>query len=100
MNMLRILVADDDVLISTFLAEMLEGLGHEVCSIETTEAGTVFSAARCRPDLLIIDVMLGAGSGVSALEQILSVGSVAYVLISGAGLERCPSGAMVLQKPS
>ena len=99
MNALRILVADDDVVIGMLLSEMLEALGHDVCSVETTEADTVTAAARCRPDLMIIDVTLGAGSGVSALEQILRFGPVAHLLISGAGLQRCPPGAVVLQKP-
>lgn len=99
MNALRILVADDNVLIGTLLAELLEDLGHEVCSVETTEAGTVSAAARCRPDLVIIDAKLGTGSGFFALEQILRCGPVAHVIISGAGHQHWPPGMKVLQKP-
>ena len=69
MGTLRVLVVEDDVMIATLLAELLTDMGH-VCSIESTEAGAVATAARWRPQLMIVDVKLGAGSGVAAVESI------------------------------
>jgi CheY-like chemotaxis protein len=69
MRTLRVLVVEDDVMIAILLAELLTDMGH-VCSIESTEAGAVATAARWRPQLVIVDVKLGAGSGVAAVEAI------------------------------
>jgi len=69
MGTLRVIVVEDDVMIATLLAELLTDMGH-VCSIESTEAGAVATAARWRPQLMIVDVKLGAGSGVAAVEAI------------------------------
>jgi len=49
MNSLRILVVEDDILISMLLAEVLIGMGHEVCAIATTKADAVAAADRCKP---------------------------------------------------
>jgi DNA-binding response OmpR family regulator len=65
MKALRVLIVEDDALIGILLAEMLAEMGHVVCAIETTDADAVTAAVRCRPDLIIADVQLGDGSGVS-----------------------------------
>lgn len=83
MRALRVLVVDDDALIGMLLAEMLAETGHEVCGIEATEAGAVSTAVRCRPDLLIVDVQLGAGSGISAVDEITRHGHVPHIFVSG-----------------
>ena len=65
-----VLVVEDDAMIGLLLGEMLEGMGYDVCGIEATEADAVNTAARCKPDLMIVDVQLGDGSGVSAVNTI------------------------------
>jgi CheY-like chemotaxis protein len=99
METLRILVVEDDAMIGEMLAEMLEGMGHEVCAIEATEADAVTAAARCMPGLMIVDARLGAGSGVAAVAEILRSEFVPHVFISGAAIESCGPAAVVLQKP-
>ena len=49
MAALRVLVVEDDAIIGALLAEMLEGMGHDVCAVEATEADAVTAAARCGP---------------------------------------------------
>ena len=80
---MRVLVVEDDAIIGTLLAEMLAGMGHDVCAIEATEADAVSAAARCKPDLMIVDVSLGAGSGVAAVETIYLTGPIPHVFVSG-----------------
>jgi CheY-like chemotaxis protein len=80
---LRILVMEDDAIIGVLLGEMLEGMGYDVCAIEATEADAVLAAARCRPDLMIVDVQLGEGSGVAAVDAIHRLGAVPHVFVSG-----------------
>ena len=41
---LKIVVAEDDNLIGELLADMLANMGHVVCAVESTEAGTVAAA--------------------------------------------------------
>lgn len=98
---LRIMIVEDEAMIATLLAEVLEGMGHEVCAIEATEADAIATAVGCRPDLMIVDALLGLGSGVAAIEQILRTWLVPHVFVS-ADLSRIRSlrpDAVMLQKP-
>jgi CheY-like chemotaxis protein len=101
MKALRILVVEDDALIGMLLAELLAELGHEVCALEANEADAVAAAARCKPDLMIVDARLGEESGISAVDQILGTGPVPHVFISGdpASVRLRRSDAIVIQKP-
>ena len=97
----RILVVEDDAQIGAALAEMLDLMGHQVCAIEATQAGAVKAAARCKPDLMIVDVRLGDGDGVSAVAEILRNGFIAHVFVSGDALKvrALESRAVAIQKP-
>jgi len=101
MNALRILVVEDDAIIGMMLTEMLEEMGHDVCSIEATEAEAISAADRCRPDLMIVDVLLGAGSGVSAVTEILRAGPMPHLFVSGdiSRIQTLRPGAVAIQKP-
>jgi CheY-like chemotaxis protein len=99
MKALRILVVDDNAIIGMLLAEMLGEMGHVVCGMETTEAGAVAAAARCAPDLMIVDARLGDGSGVDAMRAILQNGPMPHLFISGAEVEADSPDAVILQKP-
>jgi DNA-binding response OmpR family regulator len=87
--------------IGGLIAEMLEDKGYGVCAVEATEAGAVDAAARCRPDLMIVDARLGEGSGVSAVEEILRSRFVPHLFITGnrASVVALKPAAIVLQKP-
>ncbi len=101
MKALRILVVEDDILIGMLLAEMLEGMGHDVCAVEATEADAVTAALQYKPDLMIVDARLGDGSGVSAVEQILRTGPVPHLFVSGetSKVKALRPDAVVIQKP-
>jgi CheY-like chemotaxis protein len=101
MKAIRILVVEDDAMIAMLLADMLEGMGHDVCPIEATEAGAIAAAFRCRPDLMIVDARLGDGSGFTAMEEILRTGFVPHVFISGdiLTLRALKPGTVAIQKP-
>jgi DNA-binding response OmpR family regulator len=101
MKALRVLVVEDDILIGMLLADTLGAMGYEVCAIEATETGAVAAAARCNPDLMIVDARLRDGSGVSAVEEILRTGWVPHVFVSGetSTILALRPGAIVIQKP-
>lgn len=97
----RILLAEDDRTMAALLAELLTALGYEVCAIEATEADLVNAAARLHPDLLIVDVRLGSGSGTRAIDTIQRAGPVPHIFVSGdisAILSHRPN-AVAIQKP-
>src|SRR4029077_18349235 len=101
MKAFRVLVVEDDALIAMLLAELLAGMGHDVCASAATEAEAVIAATRYGPDLMIVDAGLGRGSGVAAVEEILRTGPLAQVFISG-DAERVrlrKPGAVVVRKP-
>jgi CheY-like chemotaxis protein len=101
MKRLRILVVEDDGIVAFLLGQVLEGMGYEVCAIESDEAGAVAAAARCKPDLMIVDENLGRGSGLVVMDDILLNGPMAHIFVSGDTtriLEQTP-GAIVLEKP-
>jgi len=101
MNALRVLLVEDDALIGMLLADMLTGVGHKVCEIAVTEAEAVAAAAEHRPDLMIVDVGLGKGSGVAAMEEILRGWYVPHLYMTGnvARIGALRQHAVVLEKP-
>jgi two-component system, response regulator PdtaR len=96
-----VLVVEDDAVIGSLIAEMLEDMGYGVCAVEATETDAVAAAARYLPDLMIVDARLSEGSGVSAVAEILRSRFVPHLFITGNRakvVEQSP-GAIVLQKP-
>jgi DNA-binding response OmpR family regulator len=66
---LKVLIAEDDVMIADMLEELLVESGYEVCGIGRTVAESVALARRHRPDLVVIDVRLaeeGLGTDIPA----------------------------------
>ena len=101
MTLARILVAEDDLVLGRLLGEMLLGLGHTVCAIETTEAGAISAAAHCHPDLMIVDLALGEGSGARVVDAVLRIGPLPHVFVSGdvSRIAALRPHAVALQKP-
>ena len=101
MKALRVLVVEDDALIGMLLAELLAGMGHDVCAVEATEARAVAAAIRCRPQLMIVDALLGDGSGLAAVDEILSTMPIPHVFVSGdiSSVEVLRPDAVVIRKP-
>ena len=101
MKALQILVVEDDALIAMLLEETLAEMGHGVCAVEASQAGAVKAALRCRPDLIIVDVELREGDGISAVDEILSTGFIPHLFVSGnikKVLARSP-GSVAIEKP-
>jgi len=101
MKRLRILVVEDDGMVAFLLGEILDGLGYEVCGIESTEAGAITAAKRCKPDLMIVDEHLGRESGLAVMDSILQDGPMPHVFVSGdiSRIRTQQPLAVVLEKP-
>jgi len=98
---LRVLVVEDDVAIGALLTEMLIGMGFDVCAVAATQAGAVTAAARWLPDLMIVDIRLGEGSGIAAVDEIHRSGPVPHVFVSGdiSGIRALRPKTPMIQKP-
>ena len=98
---IRIMVVEDEAFLGSLFGEVLEGMGFVVCAIETSEASAIAAAERCKPDLILVDVQLRDGNGVSAVTEILRKGFVPHVFYSGdiSGVRDSRPGAITLQKP-
>jgi len=98
---LRILVVEQDLTIGPLLAEMLEDLGAVVCGVEVDPGKAADAAARGLPDLMIVDVGLGAANDVGAIKEILLDGLVPCVFVTDANLRESTlwPGAVLVRKP-
>ena len=96
---IRILVVEDDAVISALVADLLAALGHDVCGTARTEAAAIDAAVRHRPDLIIIDANLRTGSGVSAMAAILHRTAMPHIFMTAGTRLNTSPGATVLNKP-
>jgi DNA-binding response OmpR family regulator len=81
-----VLVVDDDSEIRSLVVNLLEAEGYEARSVSTgTEALAVVAADE--PELIVLDVALGAEDGRDLLREIRLVSDVPVVFLSGRGLE-------------
>lgn len=102
---MKVLIADDDRLIRAMLADLLGELGHAVVTAENG-AEAVEVAARERPDLLVLDLLMPRLSGLDALRAMRERGvrapSVLLSAISGAsvrGVEGADAVDALVEKP-
>jgi CheY-like chemotaxis protein len=67
----KILIIEDEPLISMDLEALLEGLGHEVCGIARTQSEALKMVPECEPNLILADIQLGDGSsGLDAINEL------------------------------
>jgi DNA-binding response OmpR family regulator len=60
-RMLKVLIAEDDLMIADMVEECLSGSGYEVCGIARTVTEGVALGRLNRPDLAILDMRLADG---------------------------------------
>jgi CheY-like chemotaxis protein len=81
---LRVLIAEDEVLVSMFLSDLVEDAGLEVVGIARTASEAVAMAQEHRPDIALMDAHLKGGStGLSAAETLVRDQDIALIFISG-----------------
>ncbi len=99
MRRIRILLVEDDTVISDLMCKLLAVFGHDVCGTAVTELEAVDAAGRHRPDLMIVDVYLRDGTGVSAMSTIHQRNAMPHIFMTGGGRHIVPKDAVLLQKP-
>ena len=96
---LRVLIAEDDLMIADSIEEILVEAGYEVCGIARTVAEAVTLGRRHLPDLAIIDCRLadeGLGTDVAAqlvdlkdLGILYATGNISSVTLKAARGQAC-----------
>lgn len=101
--MVKVLIAEDDLLIADMLAETVKDGGFELCGVASTEQEALIMAERYRPDLAVVDIMLsGNGSGTELATQLTARYGVGVLFSSGncpPSFSGEPPGVGCLSKP-
>ena len=97
--MVKVLIAEDDLMIADAAEEVLVRSGYEVCGIARTVAKAVALGRAHKPDLAIIDLRLADGEiGTDIVAQLsdlgkfgvlYATGNVAHLLLAHAGGDAC-----------
>ncbi len=67
----RVLIVEDEAIISQSLQYMLENLGYEVAAICTNGEEAIVKATQLKPDIILMDIQLGDEmDGIQAAEKI------------------------------
>lgn len=79
----RVLIIEDEPLISMDLSEIVESLGHRITSIARTASQAVEAAGADAPGLVLADIQLADGSsGLDAVRDILTLFDVPVIFIT------------------
>ncbi len=102
---MRVLIADDERIFTTALADLVRICGHEVVGVVHSGLDAIRSYHRSKPDVVLMDFAMAKLNGLTACRHILSEdpgGCVLFLSGFGERTELTPesSGALaVLQKP-
>jgi DNA-binding response OmpR family regulator len=97
--MVKVLIAEDDLMIADMTEEMLVKQGYEVCGIARTVAEAVALGRRFEPDLALLDLRLadgGLGTEIAAqlggrgkLGVLYASGNVSHTMLTAANGHAC-----------
>nr|WP_274703512.1 response regulator [Chloroflexus aurantiacus] len=79
---IRILIAEDNDLVSLTLEDQLKGLGYEVVGIARTGTEAVMLASRLKPDLVIMDIRMPEMDGTEATARIRDQTGIPVVMLT------------------
>jgi len=86
--MLRVLIAEDELLIADFIAEVLAESGYEVCGTARSAPEAIALGEALEPDLAIIDLHLAdGGRGVEVGRRLRSLSPLGVLYTSGSSNE-------------
>jgi DNA-binding response OmpR family regulator len=83
---MKILIVEDDPDMSLLLSKIFERDGYEV-EAANDSAGALAAAREHNPDLVLLDVVLGADDGRALLLDLRQITDVPVVFLTGRGLE-------------
>lgn len=83
-NKIRILVAEDELIIAKWLKMELETFDYEVCGLVSSGEEAIASAVKLKPDIILMDVYLnGKLSGIEAAQKIWQDRDTKIIFMTG-----------------
>jgi len=79
--LMRILIADDDLMLAKTLGNMVEKCGHEVSGFAFDGAGVIRDYEDQRPDVVLMDYSMSQIDGANASRKILSQFPTAKIIM-------------------
>jgi response regulator NasT len=101
----RVLIVEDEALIAMDMTQALSRAGFEVLGVVDTEADAVDANNRLQPDVILMDITLREGSGISAARAIMDSSAALVIFVSGnsdprtLGLVRALGAVAFIRKP-
>jgi DNA-binding response OmpR family regulator len=84
--MTKILIVDDDAEITKLLSKFLLAEGYEV-AVAADSNGALSATSAFGPDLVLLDIVLGAEDGRDVLRELRLISDVPVIFLTGRGLE-------------
>ncbi len=79
----RILIVEDEGIVSLHIKQTVESLGYEVTGIVDSGGDAIMKATEMRPDLVLMDIVLkGAVDGVDAAEKIRAIVNIPVIFLT------------------
>jgi DNA-binding NarL/FixJ family response regulator len=105
---LRALVVEDEMFVAWHMEEILEQLDIEVCGVASNAEAGVDKAGQMQPDVVLMDVNLGAGpDGVETARQIARLTKARILFVTAYSdpeltqrIKAVAPAAPILQKPA
>ncbi len=83
MERIKVLIVEDELIVSEELKEILEDNGYEVVGQSNTVEGTIEAVLRTSPDVVLMDIHLkDDGDGIDLAERILSLNQSAIIFLT------------------
>ena len=79
---LRLLVVEDEALVALDLADIVTRMGGSVVATSATEDEAVAAFERDRPDVVLMDVRLRRGDGITASQRLRAICPVPIVFVT------------------
>ncbi|MDR8393662.1 response regulator [Aliifodinibius sp. S!AR15-10] len=80
----KILIVEDDMLLSLVEERLIEKLGHQVVGKTGTGEEAVEKFMELKPDLILMDIVLkGEMDGIQAMQEIREISDVPVIYLSG-----------------
>ncbi len=95
---MRIMHVEDEMIVSMAVRSLLEKHGHTVCAQTGSGEAALEAFADARPDLVLMDIMLGGKlDGIETAARLKAVRDVPVIFISAYGDDKTRARAEVLR---
>ena len=82
--MARIMIVDDALMMRKTLRRILEKAGHEIAGEAVNGDQAIANYAKCRPDLVTMDLTMPGLGGIEAIKHIIAADPAASIIVVSA----------------